>query len=193
MRRKLGIIFILVSLVGAVYGQSTERVRKHELGFTLGYLDNLNEYVNGGVVGSLYYSYFINSNLGIGLTEYVAYNGLSKSGDDYYNVSYLAPTLTGRVKLSDRFTGLVKGNVGLVFGMQGEFDNSGSSDDLEVEAALGFGVGASVRYEATRVIALSLSGEGLFFPTLTPSTNISYIRDKGMTCLGVTVGMTVKL
>lgn len=173
MRRKLGIIFILVSLVGAVYGQSTERVRKHEFGFTLGYLDNLNEYVNGGVVGSLYYSYFINSNLGIGLTEYVAYNGLSKSGDDYYNVSYLAPTLTGRVKLSDRFTGLVKGNVGLVFGMQGEFDNSGSSDDLEVEAALGFGVGASVRYEATRVIALSLSGEGLFFPTLTPSTNIS--------------------
>lgn len=60
MRRKLGIIFILVSLVGAVYGQSTERVRKHEFGFTLGYLDNLNEYVNGGVVGSLYYSYFIN-------------------------------------------------------------------------------------------------------------------------------------
>ena len=47
------------------------------------------------------------------------------------------------MKLSDRFTGLVKGNVGLVFGMQGEFDNSGSSGDLEVEAALGFGVGAT--------------------------------------------------
>ncbi len=193
MRRKLGIIIFLVAITGAMYGQSSERIRKHEFGFTLGYVDNLNEYVNGGGLGSIFYSYFINQNLGFGIAEYGIYSGISKAGDDYYSISYLAPTLTGRVKLSDRFTGLVKGNVGIALGMQGDFDEYGSSSDPDVKAALGFGVGASVRYEASKLIGLTLSGDGLFFPSLTPSTYYGFIKDKGMTCLSITVGMTFKL
>ena len=176
-----------------MYGQLSERIRKHEFGFTLGYVDNLNEYVKGGGIGTLFYSYYINQNLGIGLTEYGIYSGISKAGDDYYSISYLAPTLTGRVKLSDRFTGLVKGNVGIALGMQDDFDEYGSSSDPDVNAALGFGVGASVRYEATKVIGLTLSGDGLFFTSLTPSTNYGFIKDKGMTYLSIAVGMTFKL
>ncbi len=88
MRRKLGIIIFLVALTGAMYGQSSKKIRKHEFGFTLGYVDNLNEYVDGGGLGSIFYSYFINQNLGFGIAEYGIYSGISKAGDDYYSISY---------------------------------------------------------------------------------------------------------